>query len=91
MKRTPNQLKPTENDALKLITKQPTNISNSEVDDKHFFTDESGIEYVTIKKSEYETIKAKYGIVKYTLESVLCFIVPQNLRDLVNKTLREIA
>jgi hypothetical protein len=91
MKIKPNQLKTTENDTLTPITKQPINISNSEVDDKHFFTDESGIEYITIKKSEYETIKAKYGIVKSTLESVLCFIVPQNLRDLVNKTMREIA
>jgi hypothetical protein len=48
-------------------------------------------EFITVKKSEYELLKRRYGIAKTALESVLYFIVPVNLRDLVNNAMRDIA
>ena len=47
-------------------------------------------EYISVKKSDYEVLKTRYGIAKTALEAVLYFIVPQNLRDLANKALKEI-
>jgi len=70
---------------------QPTTIIKREVADKDSFTDELNVEYVTIKISDLEILKARYGIAKSALESVLYFIVPQNLRDLVNNAMKEIA
>jgi len=43
-----------------------------------------------VNRSEYETLKKRYGIAKTALESVLYFIVPQNLRDLINKAMLDI-
>jgi hypothetical protein len=62
---------------------EPTIVKREIVDD----TEE---DYISIKKSEYEVLRIRYGIAKTALESVLYFIVPQNLRDLVNKALKEI-
>lgn len=45
---------------------------------------------IMVKRSDYELLKKRYGIAKTALESVLYFIVPQNLRDLVNKAMKEI-
>jgi hypothetical protein len=45
---------------------------------------------VTVNRSEYETLKKRYIIAKVALEAVLCFIVPQNLRDLINKAIVDI-
>jgi hypothetical protein len=47
-------------------------------------------DFITVNKAEYQILKKRYSIVKTTLESVLHFIVPQNLRNLVNKTIKEI-
>jgi len=41
--------------------------------------------------SEHEILKKKYVIAKTALESVLWFIVPPKLRDVVNQALKEIA
>jgi hypothetical protein len=48
-------------------------------------------ELVMVNRKEYEILKSRYGIAKTALEAVLCFIVPQNLRDLVNKAMKDIA
>jgi hypothetical protein len=69
---------------------QPT-IIKREVADKDAFGADSGEELITIKKSDYEILKNRYGIAKSALEAVLYFIVPQNLRDLVNKAMKDIA
>ena len=69
---------------------EPTTIIKREVAEKDSFTDELNVEYVTIKISDLEILKTRYGIAKTALEAVLYFIVPQNLRDLVNKALKEI-
>jgi len=45
---------------------------------------------IMVNRSEYETLKKRYGIAKTALESVLYFIVPQNLRDLINKAMLDI-
>jgi uncharacterized protein YqgQ len=45
---------------------------------------------IMVNRSEYETLKKRYGIAKTALEAVLYFIVPQNLRDLVNKAMIDI-
>jgi hypothetical protein len=60
----------------------PTTIIKREVSEE---------EFITVKKSEYELLKRRYGIAKTALESVLYFIVPVNLRDLVNNAMRDIA
>ena len=62
---------------------EPTIVKREIVDD----TEE---DYISIKKSEYEVLRIRYGIAKTALEAVLYFIVPQNLRDLTNKALKEI-
>lgn len=46
---------------------------------------------IMVNRLEYELLRKRYGIAKTALESVLYFIVPQNLRDLVNKAMKEIA
>jgi hypothetical protein len=69
---------------------EPTTIIKREVAEKDSFTDELSVEYITIKISDYEVLKARYSIAKTALEAVLYFIVPQNLRDLTNKALKEI-
>jgi ribosomal protein S20 len=69
----------------------PTTIIKREVADKDSFGADSVEELITIKKREYEILKTRYGIAKTALESVLYFIVPVNLRDLVNNAMRDIA
>jgi hypothetical protein len=46
---------------------------------------------IMVNHKEYEILKQRYGIAKTALEAVLYFIVPQNLRDLVNKAMKDIA
>jgi hypothetical protein len=46
---------------------------------------------VMLKRSDYELLKKRYVISKTALEAVLYFIVPQGLRDLVNKAMKDIA
>jgi hypothetical protein len=45
---------------------------------------------IMVNRSEYETLKKRYAISKTALEAVLYFIVPENLRDLVNKAMTDI-
>jgi hypothetical protein len=45
---------------------------------------------IMVNRSEYETLKKRYAIAKTALEAVLYFIVPQNLRDLINKAMIDI-
>jgi hypothetical protein len=46
---------------------------------------------IMVNRSEYILLKKRYGIAKTALEAVLCFIVGQNLRDLVNKAMKDIS
>lgn len=46
---------------------------------------------IMVKRSEYILLKKRYLIAKTALDSVLYFIVPQGLRDLVNKAMKDIA
>lgn len=69
---------------------QPTTIIKREVADLDSFAYDLDIEFVSIQKKEYELLKTRYGIAKTALESVLYFIVPVNLRELVNKAMQEI-
>jgi len=48
-------------------------------------------DHIMVNRKEYEILKNRYGIAKIALEAVLYFIVPQNLRDLVNKAMKDIA
>jgi hypothetical protein len=48
-------------------------------------------ENIVVNRKEYEILKNRYGIAKSALEAVLYFIVPQNLRDLVNKAMKDLA
>lgn len=61
-----------------------------EMADKDSFSNDLEVEFISIKKTEYELLKTRYGIAKTALESVLCFIVPVNLREVVNKAMGEI-
>ena len=45
---------------------------------------------IMVSRSEYELLQKRYDIAKTALQSVLFFIVPQNLRDLVNKAIVDI-
>lgn len=68
--------------------------SNAYVADKDSdirYAETQNEDIIMVKRSEYEGLKAKYVISKPALEAVLCFIVPQNLRDLINKALKDIA
>jgi hypothetical protein len=69
----------------------PTTIIKREVADKDAFGADSFDEFISVKKRDYEILKTRYGIAKTALESVLYFIVPVNLRDLVNNAMRDIA
>lgn len=46
---------------------------------------------IMVKRSDYELLRKRYSIAKTALESVLYFIVPQALRDLVNVAMKDIA
>lgn len=58
---------------------------------KYSFKNDSKEELVTIKKTDYEILNKKYIIAKTTLETVLNFIVPFNLRTLVYNALEELS
>jgi hypothetical protein len=42
------------------------------------------------EKDELALLKEKYAIAKTTLEAVLWYIVPDNCREMINKTLDEL-
>lgn len=82
---------------LKTIVKAnptPTPVSPTiikrEVEATSEFIENQNENLVMVNKVEYELLKKRYGIAKTALEAVLYFIVPQNLRDLVNKAMKEI-
>lgn len=54
------------------------------------FIETQNEDLIMVDRLEYERLKKRYSIAKTALEAVLCFIVPLNLRDLVNKTIKEI-
>jgi hypothetical protein len=95
-----NELKEKEIQKLKIgITnnQMPTKLGSSTIvkRDSISVNPESDVELqkeekIMVVKAEYDLLVHRYGIVKSTLESVLYFIVPQNLRDLVNKVMAEI-
>jgi len=66
-------------------------IIKRELADKDAFGADAGEELITVKKRDYEILKNKFSIAKIALEAVLYFIVPQNLRDLVYKAMKDIA
>lgn len=66
-------------------------IVKREVDVTPEFIETQNEDLITVKRKEYEILKKRYGIAKTALEAVLYFIVPQNLRDLVNKAMKDIA
>ncbi len=82
---------------LKTITKTvptPTpatqTIVKRDVEAKPDFIETQNEDLIMVNRLEYEQLKNRYGIAKTALEAVLYFIVPQNLRDLVNKAMKEI-
>lgn len=69
-------------------------ISNPYVADKDSdirFAETQNEDIIMVKRSEYEILKRKYGIAKPVVEVITLFIVPQKLRDLANKALKDIA
>jgi uncharacterized protein YqgQ len=88
-----NEKKAQEIKQLKKEAKQtPTNASALEEDAKTLFVPPAQNEdIIMVNRSEYVLLKKRYTIVKTALESVLYFIVPQALRDVVYKALKEIA
>ena len=69
---------------------EPTTIVKKEVVSTTEFIETQNEDLIMVNRKEYETLKIRYGIAKSTLEAVLCFIVPQKLRDLVNKAMKDI-
>jgi hypothetical protein len=66
-------------------------ITKKEIKETSDFIETQNENFILVNKEDYEILKKRYGIAKTVLESVLCFIVPQNLRDLANKAMVEIA
>jgi len=82
---------------LKTIVKAnptPTPVTPTIVKKEHINSDydlTQNEDHIMVNRKEYEILKNRYGIAKIALEAVLYFIVPQNLRDLVNKAMKDIA
>jgi hypothetical protein len=55
------------------------------------FVETQNEDIIMVNRSEYELLRKRYVIAKTALESVLYFIVPQTLRDLVNIAMKDIA
>jgi hypothetical protein len=77
---TPTSLKPENNSNKEIIPTSTTDFIETQNED-----------LIMVDRTEYEILKKRYRIAKSCLEAVLCFIVPMALRDLVNKTMKEIA
>jgi hypothetical protein len=74
------------------INKLKSNIILVSDEKQKIETETKNEEIIVVNNSEHEELlRKKYLISKTALESVLCFIVPQNLRDLVNKAMNEIS
>jgi hypothetical protein len=69
----------------KEIKQTPTNVS--------FSLNNTDVcsETIMVSKVKYEELQKKYQIAKFVLDSILAYIVPQNLRDLANKAIKEIS
>lgn len=71
---------------------QPSSITASKIESTSSESTETQNEdIIMVSRSEYELLKKRYSISKTALESVLYFIVPQNLRELVNTAIKDIA
>ena len=68
----------------------PVTILKREHNDSDFVETQNE-DIIMVKRSEYILLKKRYLIAKTALDSVLYFIVPQGLRDLVNKAMKDIA
>jgi hypothetical protein len=55
------------------------------------FVDTEDENIIIVNRFEYEVLKKRYDIAKTAMASVLMFVVPQNLRDLINKAINDIA
>jgi hypothetical protein len=92
------QKQKTEINELKTIVKinqtptsvNPTTIVKRQVQSSPEFIETQNEDLILVNRLDYELLKKRYGIAKSALEAVLCFIVPQNLRDLVNKAMDDI-
>lgn len=76
------------------VTPTPTPVTPTIVKREHINSDfdlTQNEDHIMVNRKEYEILKNRYGIAKIALEAVLYFIVPQNLRDLVNKAMKDIA
>jgi chromosome segregation ATPase len=76
------------------IPAQKAETSNAYVADKDSdirYVETQNEDIIMVKRSEYERLKTKYAIVKPVVEVITLFIVPQGLRDLANKALKDIA
>jgi hypothetical protein len=73
---------PTQPSPVTVLTREQ---SNSD------FVETQNEDIIMVNRSEYELLRKRYVIAKTALESVLYFIVPQTLRDLVNIAMKDIA
>ena len=62
-----------------------------EQDNVSDFAETQNENIIMVNRSDYELLRKRYVIAKTALEAVLYFIVPQGLRDLVNKAMKDIA
>ena len=75
------------------VTPTPTPATQTIVKREHINSDfdlTTNEDRIMVNRKDYEILKNRYGIAKIALEAVLYFIVPQNLRDLVNKAMKDI-
>jgi uncharacterized protein YqgQ len=73
------------------ISSRPSDSFPKEQDNVSDFVETQNEDMIMVKRSEYVLLKKRYTIAKTALESVLYFIVPQALRDVVYKALKEIS
>lgn len=88
-KQTQNENQPTIKKAEPTIKKVFEGIENIDVVGAQI-VDGKEPETITVDKAEYETLKNNFVICKTAVESTLAFIVPDNLRKLAERTLKEV-
>ena len=70
---------------------EPSNAYVADKDSDIRYAETQNEDIIMVKRSDYERLKTKYAIVKPVVEVITLFIVPQGLRDLANKALKDIA
>ena len=73
---------PAQPSPVTVITREQSNLDFVETQNENI---------IMVNRLEYELLRKRYVIAKTALESVLYFIVPQTLRDLVNIAMKDIA